>query len=247
MKVKLVACLFLVLESLMLAGQITTLVSTYWTSWDLRFNWTQSLKYSRNSPTDGQLVSQGHAGLWSRCFRVYDTSRNDPSALSFNCLNNYNMSGGPMRFSFGKACKTATAALCLGDSLMIFAVLIIVLVSLFKSNSRCYIKAILVLLLLQGLICFAIPLVYLSGNMSELIDQLSGAYGLLQIVEMSPGYTHDWAFWTQVGLFAIWIVAVDVFMLLYSFTYALSCPKSTRSANGRNEKGDSTELETLRS
>lgn len=47
MEVKVVLLIFASLQVLMLAGQITTLVSTYWTSWDLKFNWTKGMHFSK--------------------------------------------------------------------------------------------------------------------------------------------------------------------------------------------------------
>lgn len=245
MELKLVACLFTGLQTLMLAGQITTLVSTYWTSWDLRFNWTRGMHFTKLE-ADGQLVSQGHAGLWSRCVRVYDLSREDAQSVPYTCLNNYNTSNGSLHFSYGKACKTATAALCIGDTSIIVSIVVIGLVCAFKSRgSQTLTKLTLPLLLFEGLLCFSIPLLYLSGNMAELIDQLSGAYGLLLVVQMTPWYTHDWAFWTQVGLLVIWSATVGVFVRLYSIKYAQNYPKGVKGSNCK-EAGDSTELETLR-
>lgn len=47
----------------------------------------------------GQLVSQGHAGLWSRCLRVYDLSWGDAASMEYNCLHNYNTTNGSLQFS----------------------------------------------------------------------------------------------------------------------------------------------------
>ncbi|XP_035225184.1 uncharacterized protein LOC118197749 isoform X1 [Stegodyphus dumicola] len=247
MNAKIVACIFALLETLMLAGQITTLVSTYWTSWDLRFNWTEGGDSARGSYREGLLISEGHAGLWSRCFRIYDKVRESEWPQSYECLNNYNTSNGSLKFTFGKACKTATAALCVGDAALIITILIIMLVAAFKSRSSgSLVKVSLSLILLQGLVCFTIPLTYLSGNMAELITQLTTAYGLLHIVRMTTWYTHDWAFWTQVGLIGIWMATVAVFTLFYGINYSQRRPKSTKAANGKNEGADSTELEVLR-
>lgn len=53
MEAKLIACIFAGLQTLMLTGQITSLVSTYWTSWDLRFNWTKGMVTTKPE-TDGK-------------------------------------------------------------------------------------------------------------------------------------------------------------------------------------------------
>ena len=59
-----------------------------------------------NSFFSGQLVSQGHAGLWSRCLRVYDLSWGDAASMEYNCLHNYNATNGSLQFSC-KHCRNA--------------------------------------------------------------------------------------------------------------------------------------------
>lgn len=250
MKVTALVIVFCVLQAILLIAQTTSLISTYWTSWDLKFNWTQTADLTRRPTADGQLGSQGHAGLWSRCVRVYRTDKNfnDSQKNTYNCLHNYDDTNSTVPYSFGKVCKTATAGLCVGEAAVTFALIVVVIVTTCWPKSPRFLRTMaLPLLLLQGVVAFTIPITYLSGNMAELVDQLTAAYGALLVVHMEAWYIHDWGFWTQVGLTFLWISASGIYVTLHC-AFQQNTLSISADTNGRKkETGEITEMEALRS
>ncbi|XP_023240506.1 uncharacterized protein LOC111638959 [Centruroides sculpturatus] len=300
MKVMLI--LFLLFQCLLFLLQLLTLTTTYWTTWDLKFNWTQTVgRFTTKPSSDGQLVSKGHAGLWSRCVTVYGKGKhiNGTRLTVDRCLSNFDDFTAARGYSYGKMCKTATAGLCVAMA-TITAVLLIISVTTFKKRdclpvlsffhillmniqdgkmcktataglcvAMATITAVLLiisvttfkkrdclpvlsffhilLMNIQGFISATIPVLYISGNMAELIHQLTAAYGLLLVVDIQVLYYHGWSYWLQVGILFFWMITTSVY--IFTIKGRGDCNwKSTNSKKIRQntEQTDSMETEALR-
>ncbi|XP_067140407.1 uncharacterized protein [Centruroides vittatus] len=249
MKVMLI--LFLLFQCLLFLLQLLTLTTTYWTTWDLKFNWTQTVgRFTAKPSSDGQLVSKGHAGLWSRCVTVYGKGKhiNGTRLTVDRCLSNFDDFTAARGYSYGKMCKTATAGLCVAMA-TITAVLLIISIATFKKRDCLPVLSFFHILLMniQGFISATIPVLYISGNMAELIHQLTAAYGLLLVVDIQVLYYHGWSYWLQVGILFLWMMTISVYILTIKGRGDCNW-KSTNSKKIRRntEQADSMETEALR-
>ncbi|XP_076313247.1 uncharacterized protein LOC143226320 isoform X2 [Tachypleus tridentatus] len=248
---KILQVLILSLEIVFLVIQLISLACTHWNSWDLRFNWTRSLEKVNGRPeSEGYLMSKGHAGLWSRCMQLYDvrTKTNETRALVDKCMSNFDKEG-VRPYSYGKTCKTAASGLCVTQGVITGLLLLYLNLNMFYKRTPTVLEHFrLPLLLGQGAVSVVVPVVYISGNMEELVHQLQTTYGLLLIVDMNVWYAHSWGFWLQTSLPILWVFIMGVMVSLGSSTVTVENKKrKPPSEDKTNEEPEAPELQALQS
>ncbi|XP_067135472.1 uncharacterized protein [Centruroides vittatus] len=236
-KTKLLFFLFVSCQLVMLVAQLASLAGTYWTSWHFRYNMTNVDHFGRSQ----EVESRGHAGLWSRCVKIR-RGRETKEECFYNFAN--------ATYEFGKFCKIATSAVCVLQSTLNLFLLTVVIATASRKNAASVLRHLRSpLFTLQGTVAATAPLLYVIGNMAELVNHLTTAYNLFFVIEVKVWYVHNWAYWLQVSILYLWIFSVLPYIQLSRLKGWNLFHQGLRSFSrngGSAELGEISELSTLR-